>query len=162
MITARLAGQAAFAARLAALPETLASRLAREIERLSGELHRRVERNLSGAVLQRRSGRLAAGIDVSVARVGVNVSATVRTAVPYAAIHEYGGTLPARRVLPRNGRVLAFPWRGQPRFYTHVEVPAARMPERSFLRSALAEMEPEIRAALTAAALDAASTVAPT
>ena len=60
-----------------------------------------VERNLSGAVLQQRSGRLAGSIAVSIDRSGAAVGATVGTDVPYAAIHEYGGTIPARQILPR-------------------------------------------------------------
>ncbi len=65
-------------------------------------------------------------------------------------------------MLPRNGRVLSFPWRGRERFFARVLVPAARMPERSFMRSALAEMAPEIRAALLAVTRETASRVAPT
>jgi hypothetical protein len=51
--------------------------------------------------------------------------------------------------------VLAFPWRGQQRFFKRVSLPAVTMPERSFMRSALVETEPEIRAALEAAAFEA-------
>ena len=65
--------------------------------------------------------------------------------------------LPARLVLPQRGRALAFPWRGQERFFARVSVPPAAMPERSFMRSALADMAPEIRAALTRTALAAAA-----
>jgi hypothetical protein len=57
--------------------------------------------------------------------------------------------------LPQNARALAFPWRGQQRFFKRVSLPAVTMPERSFMRSALAETEPEIRAAIAAAAAEA-------
>ncbi len=157
MITARLDGGDALAARLAALPATLNASLAQAVAELGRALYLRVERNLSGAVLRRRSGRLAASVAVAVERRGSAVSATLKTDVPYAAIHEYGGILPARLVLPQRGRALAFPWRGQERFFARVSVPPAAMPERSFMRSALADMAPEIRAALTRAALAAAA-----
>jgi phage gpG-like protein len=141
--------------RLAALPQSVAARLADEVERLGDVLRDRVERNLSGQVLQRRTGRLAGSIAVAVERTGLGASATVSSDSPYAAIHEYGGTIPAREILPKSARALAFPWRGQQRFFKRVALPAVTMPERSFMRSALEETAPEIRAALEAAALQA-------
>jgi phage gpG-like protein len=155
MISASTSGLDAEIGRLGALPQSLAARLAREVDRLAELLRDRVERNLSGQVLQRRSGRLAGSIAVAVERSGLGAGATVSSDAPYAAIHEYGGTIPAREILPKSARALAFPWRGQQRFFKRVALPAATMPERSFMRSALAETAPEIRAALEAAALQA-------
>lgn len=143
------------AARFAALPRSLAQRVAQEVERLGGMLRDRVERKLSGEVLQRRSGRLAASIAVAVEPTASGASATVSSDAPYAAIHEYGGTIPARTILPQSARALAFPWRGQQRFFKRVTVPAVTIPERSFMRSALAETAPEIRAAIATAANEA-------
>jgi hypothetical protein len=57
--------------------------------------------------------------------------------------------------LPQSARALAFPWRGRQRFFKRVQLPAVAMPERSFMRSALDETAPEIRAALEAAAAEA-------
>jgi phage gpG-like protein len=141
--------------RLDALPQTLAARLAEEVARLGDVLRDRVDRNLSGDVLQRKSGRLAGSIAVDVERTGLSAIATVSSDAPYAAIHEYGGTIPARSILPRTARALAFPWRGQQRFFKRVQVPAVTMPERSFLRSALDETAPELYAAIQAAASEA-------
>jgi phage gpG-like protein len=155
MISASIDGLDALTARLGALPQTLANRLAEEVERLSGVLRDRVERKLSGEVLQQKSGRLAASIAVAVERSGLAASATVGSDAPYAAIHEYGGVIPAREILPQSARAPAFPWRGQQRFFKRVSLPAVTMPERSFLRSALAETAPEIRAAIAAAAVEA-------
>jgi HK97 gp10 family phage protein len=145
-------GLDALAARLEAMPGKLTAALGEEAARLGDELRAAVERNLSGGVLQQKTGRLAGSIEMSVQRNGAAVSATVGTDVPYAAIHEYGGMIPAHEILPQSARVLAFPWQGRERFFKRVELPAVQMPERSFLRSALAEMEPEIRAAMAAAA----------
>lgn len=155
MTTVSVTGLDPLTARLAALPQALGARLAQEMERLGGVLRDRVERNLSGEVLQRRSGRLAGSIAVSVERAGAGATASVGSDVSYAAIHEYGGTIPARTILPQSARALAFPWRGQQRFFKRVTLPAVTLPERSFLRAALAETEPEIRAALAAAAFQA-------
>lgn len=151
MITASVTG----AESVGELPQALADRLSQEVERLGGVLRERIERNLSGEVLQRRSGRLLGSVSVEVERVGLGASVTVGSDLPYAAIHEYGGTLPARTVLPRSARALAFPWRGQQRFFKRVQLPAVTMPERSFMRSALNETLPEIRAAIEAAAAEA-------
>jgi phage gpG-like protein len=155
MIDVSVNGLDTLAARFAALPRTLAARLAEEVERLGGVLRDRVERNLSGQVLQQKSGRLAGSIAVAVERSGAGASATVSSDAPYAAIHEYGGTIPARTILPQSARALAFPWRGQQRFFKRVTLPAVAVPERSFMRSALAETEPEIRAAIEASAYQA-------
>ena len=152
MIALSIGGLDATVSRLDVLPQTVARRLAVEVERLSGVLRNRIERKLSGEVLQRRSGRLAGSISVNIERSGLAVNATVGSDVSYSGIHEYGGVLPPREILPKNGRILAFPWRGQQRFFKRVSVPAATMPECSFLRSALGEIAPEIRAAVEAAA----------
>ena len=155
MISVSTDGLDAEIGKLGALPQTLAARLADEVERLGDVLRDRVERNLSGQVLQRRSGRLAGSIAVAVERSGLGASATVSSDSPYAAIHEYGGTISAHEILPKNARALAFPWRGQQRFFKRVSLPAVTMPKRSFMRSAFEETAPEIRAALEAAALQA-------
>jgi HK97 gp10 family phage protein len=148
---ATIEGLDALAARLEAMPGKLTAALGEEAARLGDELRAAVERNLSGGVLQQRTGRLAGSIDLSVEQNGAAVSATVGTDVPYAAIHEYGGVIPAHEILPKSARALAFPWQGRERFFKRVELPPVRMPERSFLRAALTEMAPEIRAQMAAA-----------
>jgi phage gpG-like protein len=156
MIDVSVIGLDETAARFAALPQALGARLAQEVERLGGVLRDRVERKLSGEVLRQKSGRLAASIAVTVEPTAGGASATVSSDSPYAAIQEYGGAIPARTILPQSARALAFPWRGQQRFFKRVTVPAVTLPERSFMRSALAETAPEIRAAIEAAANEVA------
>ncbi|MBV9553429.1 MAG: phage virion morphogenesis protein [Alphaproteobacteria bacterium] len=155
MIAVSIEGPTALGARFGAMPQTLARRLSQQVERLAGVLRERVERNLSGAVLRPHSGRLAGSVAVNVERAGLAVTATVGSDAPYAAIHEYGGVIPAREILPRSARAMAFAWRGKQRFYKRVRLPAVTMPERSFLRSALAETAPEIRTAVEQAAVEA-------
>ncbi len=151
MITVGLDGHDAALSRLAAMPQAMRAALAAEAERLGARLRQTAERNLSGSVLQRRSGRLAASLAVAVAAGDDTVTTSLAAATPYARIHEYGGTIPGRAVLPASGRVLAFPWRGRARFFKHVSLPAVNLPERSYLRSALAALEPEIREGVAAA-----------
>ena len=154
MITVSTAGLDVLSARLTALSPTLAARLTQEIGRVGGVLRDRVERNLSGAVLRQRSGRLAASIAVEVERVGIGARLSVSSDTPYAAIHEYGGIIPGRTILPGSARALSFPWRRQRRFFKRVSLPAVTMPERSFLRAALSEAEADIRSAIAAAAAE--------
>ena len=156
MIAATIAGHSELVARLAEMPQAALAGLAREAERLGRVLHDRIDRKLSGEVLHRRSGALAGSINTAVAQYGTSIQATASSASPYAAIHEYGGRIPPRTVLPQSARALAFPWQGRERFFRRVALPAVTMPERSFLRSALAELEPEIRAAMDAAVQQAA------
>jgi phage gpG-like protein len=155
VIQSAIQGLDALTGRLGALPQTLAERLVQEVERLGGVLRDRIERKLSGEVLQQRSGRLAGSIAVSAEQAGSGARVSVSSDAPYAAIHEYGGTIPARSILPQSARALAFPWRGQQRFFKRVSLPAVTLPERSFMRSALAETGPEIEAAIQQAALEA-------
>jgi len=154
VITASVIGDAALA-RLATMPEAVKERLAAAVDRLSQELRDAVERKLSGEVLRQRSGRLAASIDVNLTGTGGAIGARLSSDVEYAAIHEYGGTIAAREVLPRGARALAFPWKGRQHFFKRVELPTVTMPERSFLRSALDEMAPQIREAVAAAVREA-------
>ena len=91
------------------------------------------ENKLSGQVLNARSGRLRDSIAASLTINGNRVSAGVGSDIPYAAIHEYGGTILRARLKP----------------YSIVE------PERSYLRSTLNEQSDDMAAELTKAVMEA-------
>jgi len=135
--------------RLRALPSTVAARLADTVARLAQTLYDHVEENLSGVVLQRRSGRLAASIvqqvDGLTASVGFDPAA-----VPYGAAQEFGADIRAHLIAAKNARALSFVVAGKRVFAKRVMFPGAHLPERSFLRSALADLAPEIGAAIAA------------
>lgn len=83
----------------------------RFMQNVGFEAQRQVGYNLSGAVLYRRSGRLAGSIGSSVAAdgLGVTIGSGVNNAsgrVPYANIHIKGGT-----IRPKNGEYLTIPIR---------------------------------------------------
>jgi len=139
--------------RLGALPPMLASRLASVITTLAQHLYDRVEDNLSGAVLQRRSGRLAASIVQQVDGLSASVGFDP-AAVPYGAAQEFGADLRAHLIAVKNARALSFVVAGRRVFAKHVMFPGAHLPERSFLRSALADLAPDIGAAIAAAVAD--------
>jgi phage gpG-like protein len=105
-----------------------------------------------------RTGTLRSSINTRIDQGGGAVTATVGTNVAYARIHEYGGTTSAHRIMPKKARVLAFSIGGQTIFRRWVNHPGSRIPERSFLRSALAEMRPEIEAGLEQAVAQAVRT----
>ena len=74
-----------------------------------------------------------------------DVSVTVATGdIPYATIHEYGGTIPPHEIVPDKAKALAFILAGKQAFAARVNLPAIAMPERSYMRSSLAEMADEI------------------
>ncbi|HYM30437.1 MAG TPA: hypothetical protein VEU47_04010 [Candidatus Cybelea sp.] len=135
--------------RLRVLPPTLASRLAQTVARLAQRLYDRVEANLSGAVLHRRSGRLASSIVQQVEGLFASVGFDP-AAVPYGAAQEFGADIRAHLIAARNAHALSFVVAGKRVFAKRVWFPGAHLPERSFLRSALAALAPEIGAEIAA------------
>ncbi|MDE2229907.1 MAG: hypothetical protein KGL11_12825 [Alphaproteobacteria bacterium] len=136
--------------RLRDLPPALASRLSSVVATLAQRLYDRVEDNLSGVVLKRRTGRLAASIVQQVDGLSASVGFDP-AAVPYGAAQEFGADLRAHLIAARNARALSFVVAGKRVFAKRVMFPGAHLPERSFLRSALADLAPEIGAAIAAA-----------
>lgn len=107
---------------------------------------------LAGGVLSSRTGALTASIFADVITNSDSVSAAVGSSgVPYAAIQEYGGKTAAHEIVPDKARALAFVGGGEMRFARRVEHPGSILPERSYLRSSLAEFGPEISEQLAAA-----------
>ena len=62
-----------------------------------------------------------------------------------------GGVIPPHQIVPDKARALAFAIDGKQVFAVRVNLPAVTMPERSYLRSSLAEMADEIRQGLSEA-----------
>jgi phage gpG-like protein len=154
MLNITLAGDDALQARLDAFPAALADGLAVKAQALSEALADKVRNEkLSGQALNARSGALRDSIGAEVLRDGDAVVASVGSYgdVKYAAIQEYGGKTGAHEILPDKAKALAFLAGGAMRFARKVEHPGSVIPERSYLRSSLAEMSDEILAALAAA-----------
>ena len=115
----------------------------------------KVAANLSGDILQSRTGALKASIVADLAVDADGVTASVTSAgVPYAAIQEYGGTTPPHDIVPVKTRALAFAGG----FAARVHHPGSRIPARAPLGSALDALRDEIGGGLknaVRAALDA-------
>lgn len=157
MITLEIQGVEETARHIEALPETLREKLRASIERFVQDAYNRVRDKLSGGVLQRRSGRLLGAVNYNVEDRGSGLRGTLSVdsaAAPYAAIQEYGGETRAHPILPKSARILAFPAGGKTVFARRVNHPGSVIPERSYLRSTLAEMKPDIQAELASTVAD--------
>jgi phage gpG-like protein len=157
VITARLVGDDAVLAWLRATPDAIASGIGRAISQLGIELQRKVQEDeLSGQILAARCGSLRSSIGMEVDEDSERVSATVFSDSRYAYAHEYGfaGTVDVRASLRRMTEAF-----GRPISEKTINVRAYRrrmdLPERSFLRSALEDMDPAIREEVGAALLEA-------
>lgn len=134
---------ASVVAKLDAMPGRVRDELYVGITRLAVRLGRNVQKDkLSGQVLNVRSGRLRRTIG-HVVEVNTNIVAgIVSTPVVYAPPHEYGfeGTVNVKAHLREIKQAF-----GRPITTRAVQVSAhtrdVKLPERSFLRSALREME---------------------
>jgi phage gpG-like protein len=140
-------------AALAAMPERIATALAAKANALAAALQAKIQQKLSGDVLQMRSGALAGSIGVTINGASSSVAVRIATSpdVKYAAIHEFGGTIPPHQIVPDKARALAFLVGGKQVFATRVNLPAIAMPDRSYMRASLAEMAGEIRDEFAAA-----------
>jgi len=134
-------------AALAALPDRLRQALAAKAAVLADALQAKIQHKLSGGVLNQKSGALARSMVASVDDGSCGVTATVATSgdIKYAAIHEFGGTIPPHQIVPDKAKALAFLIGGKQAFATRVNLPAIVMPEHSYMRASLAEMADEIR-----------------
>ncbi len=144
-------------AALADLPERVRDALSAKANALAAELEAKIQQKLSGTALNARTGALARSIVTTIAESSTDISVSIAANgdVKYAAIHEFGGTIPPHQIVPDKAKALAFAVGGKEVFAARVNVPAVTMPERSYLRSSLAETADTIRDDLTTAVAQA-------
>lgn len=111
---------------------------------------------LDGEVLNAGSCALGASIGAEVNSDGERISATIGSfgGIKYAAIQEYGGQTGAHEIVPNKAQVLAFLVDGAIHFARKVDHPGSVIPERSYLRSSLQDMQGDIESALAATAAE--------
>ena len=137
-------------------PDAVVTALLAKSEQLRQELLAKVEANLSGGLLQERSGALKASIFAEVdADAGAIAFSVGSEGVPYAAIQEYGGTTAPHDIVPVKAQALAFAGAAGPTFARRVHHPGSRLPARAYLGGALDAMQDEIAGGLKAAVLEA-------
>jgi phage gpG-like protein len=142
---------------LAGMPDRVRQALASKANVLAVALEAKIQQKLSGGVLNSRSGALASSIIATVDESSADISVRIGTSgdVKYAAIQEFGGTIPPHEIVPDKAKALAFAIGGKQVFAARVNLPAVTLPERSYLRSSLAEMAGEIRDGLGEAVVQA-------
>ena len=141
-------GVEAVEASLRDLPKTVMQAVYAKVYGLTLVLEGKVKTKLSGSVLNVRTGNLRRSIQNEMERSDNSVTGKVYSAgdVKYAAIHEFGGTTAPHVIEARNAKSLAFVTAGKTVFARKVNHPGSVIPERSFMRSSLREMSPEIQA----------------
>jgi phage gpG-like protein len=160
MIGGYLVGDAEVVQRLDGMGARLRDEMRAGIGRAALKLQRMVKQDkLSGQALKVRTGTLRRSIDQAVIDEGAKVAGIVSTNVKYARVHEYGfkGTVSVRESLRTIRQAF-----GRPIDPRQVSVRShsrkVDLPARSFLRSALADLEAsgairaEMEAAITRAA----------
>ena len=154
MIAAELIGAERVVAFLGLLPPKAMAAIKADVSRLAITLLRKVkEEKLSGQVLKNQTGTLRRSINQRVEVFGQQqVVGSVGTKLSYAAAHEFGFNGPVnvkahlRMVKKAWGKAVRNPQEHPVRAFSR----QLRLPEKSFLRSAMAEMAPEIRESLEA------------
>lgn len=110
-----------------------------------------VDQNLSGAVLNRKTGTLAGAQNLTMTSDDTQIQAQVgfnSATVPYGKMHEFG--VPKSWVIEaKRAKALRFEIGGTVFFRKSVVHPP--LPERSFLRAALAQIAPQVLPELQAA-----------
>ena len=160
MITATVRGQEAVVSRFQKMPPKLRAAIKVAITRLTLTLQRDVKSGkLSGQVLKVRTGTLRRSIDQRVIENAAGVVGRVSTNVRYGRVHEYGYTGPfsvkahLRTIKQAFGRQIA-----AKSVMVGSHSRNVKLPERSFLRSALKDLdnsgkiERELQAAIRRAA----------
>lgn len=149
MISVKVIGVEQFVTRLQNLQPKVQESLRLAIGQLGIELQTYVKANkLNGQVLKNQTHTLSRSINMKVKADAFSVVASVGTNIRYAAIHEFGGQTKPHLIQAKNAAKLKFMGGGGWVFRKEVNHPGSRMPERSFLRSALKDMESQIQTGL--------------
>jgi len=150
MLNVEIEGVAELAARFDALPAAIRAALKDKIDGLADRLVDKIKNDkLGGEVLRARSGALQGSIEVSVDAAGASVFSA---GVKYAFAQEYGfdgdetAGAHSRAIKQAFGRAITPKAIFVRAFSRHMN-----LPEHSFLRSALDEMQDEIAEALSEA-----------
>lgn len=143
---------AAVRAKLGSMSSRVHSSILREVTRLTLRLERHIKQDkLLGQVLNRKTGALGRSIHSAVTDEPARITGRAYSSgdVKYAAIHEYGGRTKAHLIQATRAKALMMSDHyGELAFFKSVSHPGSVMPERSFMRSALRDMQDDIIAGL--------------
>lgn len=160
MLNVTLVGDRELIQKLDAMPNKVQAALRKKVTTLAYMLEAKVKREkLSGQVLKVQTGALRASIANEVTSSGTSVQGKVFSSgdVKYAAIHEFGGTIQnpggAPYIVTKDGaqfisKAAAAAMKTPPPVTKPFSI---NMPERSFMRSSLADMKQQIIEGMTQA-----------
>lgn len=151
MVKFELVGGDALVSVLKSWQPKLQGEVERSIGRSALRLQRHVMANkLSGQVLNVRTGTLRRSIDQVVERTANGVTGIVNTNVRYGAAHEYGfsGAVSVKAYLRTIKQAFGRPLKEARVVQVRASSRNVKLPERSFLRSALRDLQPSIQADL--------------
>lgn len=132
-------------ARYVRLTEDVRGRIRAVIIKDNPILAGKVRANLSGRVLNVRSGKLLNSIRNEMVENATSIYGRVYSqGVPYAGIHERGGVTRPHVIVPVRAKALRFEVGGKVVFAQRVNHPGSKIPARPYLAPALAEMTPQI------------------
>lgn len=157
-VNVTLVGDKQLVQRLEQMPESLRVQLRKAVRASTLKVLARSKQLVSGQVLKVQTGLLRRSINDQYEEAESLIKGTVGTnkrTVPYAAIHEFGGTTKPHVIEAKRAEVLRFQVGGETVFRRKVNHPGSVMPERSYLRRALRELAPDIRTQLTKAVVAA-------
>ena len=150
MITAILIGHEHLSPYLRNIYPSTQAALEESVGRLALKLMRKIkEEKLTGQVLKNRTGTLRRSINQRIDKTETGIVASVGTNKSYAAAHEYGftGTVTVKEHMRQIKQAFGRPISPKNiRVRTHTM--QMHLPQRSFLRSALREMDAEIKEGL--------------
>lgn len=144
MFSVTLIGKDALVAKLDAMPATVHAELVKETHSLAIGLQAHiVNQKLHGQVLKQRTGNLARSIQEQVTEGPQSIEGRVFSAgdVRYAAIHEFG--FHGAETVKAHIRTMVFGREAAP-FTVGPFTRQVNLPERSFMRSSLAEFQTKI------------------
>lgn len=158
MLSIRLEGDQALIKRLQSMPGAMQAALLRKVTMLTFQLEQKVKGKLRDDVLHVRTGKLMSSVfhDVEATSTKVIGRVGVGRGVAYAAIHEFGGHTKPHIIEAINGKALRFEMGGKTVFARSVQHPGSLIPQRSYMRSSLAEMKEQIIEGLAQAAREGA------
>lgn len=139
--------------------DSLSQALLQKADVLRAALAEKVDRNLTGSVLQMRSGALRGSIVSAIRNDTDTISIIIESiGVPYAAIQEYGGRTSAHDILATKSKALHFIGSNGVTFAKIVHHPGSSVPARSYLGSAAGELKDDMTDDLKRTILDSLNT----
>lgn len=147
-LSGEVIGSSQVVERIKSITPRVRSAVVERVQRLTIKLQTHVVADkLQGQVLNVRTGRLSRSIQQAVTDSGTSVTGIVSTAVKYGRAHEYGfkDTVNVKAHMRTIKEAFGKPLKSPVEASVSAHTMRMNLPERSFLRSALADMSEEIR-----------------